>query len=160
MKYRIYPRIGRTFFPEKWDRNWGCGYKRFDTSLICTRTRGSTVNWRFNVRFKLFLTYNKYNYRVLDLNNFFFPMKTNESLGCGQYAGAAYLRVNTVVYYTALDPYLIILNLLAFKTKNTWKQCVWQNMDQVRTNQNTQIYLRTTLSYSKTYYSASAEPSF
>ena len=60
----------------------------------------------------------------------------------------------------ALEPYLIILNLLAFKTKNTWKQCVWQNMDQVRTNQNTQIYLRTTLPYSKTYYSASAEPSF
>ena len=25
IKYRIYPRIGRTFFPEKWDRNWGCG---------------------------------------------------------------------------------------------------------------------------------------
>ena len=23
--YRIYPRIGRTFFPKKWDRNWGCG---------------------------------------------------------------------------------------------------------------------------------------
>ena len=23
--YRIYPWIGRTFFPEKWDRNWGCG---------------------------------------------------------------------------------------------------------------------------------------
>ena len=65
-----------------------------------------------------------------------------------------------VVYYMALDPYLIILNLLAFKAKNAWKQCVWLNMDQVRTNQNTQIYLRTTLSYSKTYYSASAEPSF
>ena len=72
------------------------GYKRFDTSLICTRTHGSTVNWRFNVRFKLFLTYNTYNYPVLDLNNFFFPMKTIESLECGQYAGAAYLRVNTV----------------------------------------------------------------
>ena len=72
------------------------GYKRFDTSLICTRTHGSTVNWRFNVRFKLFLTYNTYNYPVLDLNNFFFPMKTIESLGCGQYAGAVYLRVNTV----------------------------------------------------------------
>ena len=27
---------------------------------------------------------------------FFFPMKTIESLGCGLYAGAAYLRVNTV----------------------------------------------------------------
>ena len=73
------------------------GYKRFDTSLICTRTHGSTVNWRFNVRFKLFLTYNTYNYPVLDLNNFFFPMKTIESLGCGQYAGAAYLWVNTVI---------------------------------------------------------------
>ena len=74
-------------------------YKRFDTSLMCTRTHGRTVNWHFNVRFKCFLTYNTYNYPVLDLNIFFFPMKTIESLGCGQYAGPAYLRVNTVGDY-------------------------------------------------------------
>ena len=90
------------FFPGKMGPKLGLrlirGYKRFDTSLICTRTHGSTVNWRFNVRFKLFLTYNTYNYPVLDLNNFFFPMKTIESLGCSQYAGAAYLRVNMVSF--------------------------------------------------------------
>ena len=33
---------------------------------------------------------------VLDLTIFFFPMKTIESLGCGLYAGATYLRVNMV----------------------------------------------------------------
>lgn len=53
------------FFPGKMGPKLGLrlirGYKRFDTSLICTRTHGSTVNWRFNVRFKLFLTYNTYN---------------------------------------------------------------------------------------------------
>ena len=109
------------FFPEKMGPKLGLrlirGYKRFDTSLICTRTHGSTVNWRFNVRFKLFLTYNTYNYPVLDLNNFFFPMKTIESLGCGQYAGAAYLRVNTVSNYMTQVANLFLLNFLAFINK-------------------------------------------
>ena len=40
------------FFPEK------MGYKRFDTLLICKRSHRRALNWRFNVRFQLLLTYN------------------------------------------------------------------------------------------------------
>ena len=64
--YRIYPQIGRTFFPKKMGPKLGLrpirGYKRFDTSLICKRSHGRTLqNWRFNVRFQLLLIYNTYN---------------------------------------------------------------------------------------------------
>ena len=64
-QYRIYPRIGPHFFPKKMRLKLGLqpvrGYKRFDTSLICKRSHGRTLNWRFNVRFQLLLTYNTYN---------------------------------------------------------------------------------------------------
>ena len=47
------------FFPGKMGPKLGLrlirGYKRFDTSLMCTRTHGCTANWHFNVCFKLFL---------------------------------------------------------------------------------------------------------
>ena len=53
------------FFPEKMGPKLGLRpirwYKRFDTSLICKRSHGCTLNWRFNVRFQLLLTYNTYN---------------------------------------------------------------------------------------------------
>ena len=53
------------FFPEKMGPKLGLqpvhGYKRFDTSLICKRSHGRTLNWRFNVCFQLLLTYNTYN---------------------------------------------------------------------------------------------------
>ena len=53
------------FFPRKMGPKLGLWpirrYKRFDTSLICKRSHGHTLNWRFNVRFRLLLTYNTYN---------------------------------------------------------------------------------------------------
>ena len=53
---------------------------------------------------------------------------------------------------------LFNFNLPAFENKNTqliilpWKWSVWQNMNQVRTNQVAQIYLRTTFQYNKKGY--------
>ena len=49
----------------------------------------------------------------------------------------------------------------AFPIKNTWlpvmtfqqKRSVWQNLDQVRMDQNGPIYLRTVLPYNNNYYS-------
>ena len=48
------------FFPGKMGPKLGMqpirGYKRFDTSFICMRSHGYTLNWPFNVRFQLLHT--------------------------------------------------------------------------------------------------------
>ena len=55
---------------------------------------------------------------------------------------------------------LLYFEFVAFLIKNTWlpvitfqqKRSVWQNLDQVRMDQNGSIYLRTVLPYNNNYY--------
>ena len=65
MKKEALPVDRPHFFPGKMGPKLGLrpipGYKRFDTSLICKRSHGRTLNWRFNVRFQLLLPYSTYN---------------------------------------------------------------------------------------------------